>query len=259
MDVGCWWYGGNTRKGGGSLAKQKATPEENRCVPPPPPTTSIHLFDHLKGEGNDWSIECIREKLICSIISTLPPPAHLFYLTVYPLYCDPDNEGHHINVVKFIDFHHHRQNNSLDLRGRSRLWRIIAGRLGSPGIVWSPEFSVGHPVPHLRPRVAPGQGMAQGVRSCSLWHDLDLCAQIWVCLMQHFRTHLGSQSLLNAQYINLPLELWTTTFLLVSRNRSFWGLSLASTEARKFMYLREENISTKQFRLWITAMQPTRW
>lgn len=40
--------------------------------------------------------------------------------------------------------------------------------------------------------------------------------------------------------VSVPLVLWTTTFLLVSRNLSFWGLSLASTEARKFMYLQKE-------------------
>ena len=35
----------------------------------------------------------------------------------------------------------------------------------------------------------------------------------------------------------IPFELWTTTFLLQSLALSFWGLSVARTEARKFMYL----------------------
>ena len=84
------------RGGGGSLAKQKLTPEENRCVPPPPPTTSIHLFDHLKGEGNDWGPLSVTEKLICSIISAQPPqPPLLSHSLSSVLYCVLDNEGHH--------------------------------------------------------------------------------------------------------------------------------------------------------------------
>ena len=40
-----------------------------------------------------------------------------------------------------------------------------------------------------------------------------------------------------ARTLWIPLELCTTTFLLQSLALSFWGLSVARTEARKFMYL----------------------
>ena len=146
---------GNTRRGGGSLAKQKLTPEENRCVPPPPPTTSIHLFDHLKGEGNDWSIECNREINLFHYLNTATTSSTaISQFSVSSVLCAGQWKTS-LNVVKFIDF------DSL----RSRLWRIITGRLGSPRVVRGPELGVGHPVPHLRPRVAPGEGVAQSVRA----------------------------------------------------------------------------------------------
>ena len=156
---------GNTRRGGGSLAKQKLTPEENRCVPPLPPTTSIHLFDHLKGEGNDWSIECNREINLFHYLNRTTTTSSVISQCILCIVSWTMKAI--INVVKFIDFH--RQNispsRSLVARGRSRLGRIIASRLGSPGVVRGPELGVGHAVPHLGPAVGPGQGVAQGVRA----------------------------------------------------------------------------------------------
>ena len=157
---------GNTRRGGGgSLAKQKLTPEENRCVPPPPPTTSIHLFDHLKGEGNDWSIECSREINLFHYLNTATTTFSLISQSI--LCIVPGTMKAIINVVKFIDFHRQNisPNISLVARGRSRLGRIIAGRLGRPRVVRGPELGVGHAVPHLGAVVGPGQRVAQSVRA----------------------------------------------------------------------------------------------
>ena len=43
---------------------------------------------------------------------------------------------------------------------------IVAISPGCPGVVWCPQFSACHSVPHLRPQVGPGQRVAQGVGTC---------------------------------------------------------------------------------------------
>ena len=60
--------------------------------------------------------------------------------------------------VKFIYSHRSRV-------GRSRLGGVVPGRLRRPRVVRGPELGVGHAVPHLGPGAAPGQGVAESVRT----------------------------------------------------------------------------------------------
>ena len=158
-----------------------------------------------------WSV---REKLICPLSPHKQSPvfssSHLPQLSIV-LFCSSitGNESQRSEVT-FIYSHRF----DMVQVGRSRLWRVVAGCLGCPGVVWGPELGVGHAIPDLRPGVAPGERVAQCVRS---WEFTIVRNVLIKCLMC------------------LPLVLWTTIFLLVSRSLSFWGLSLARTEARKFM------------------------
>ena len=170
------------------------------------PSLSRHLNTFVwpfKGRGMTGALS-VTEELIPSIISTYSP--HLTEYLLPPIVLRSREMNSSLSQVKFIYSHRSQFE-------RSRLWRVVAGRLGRPGIVRGPELGVGHAVPHLGPRAAPGQGVAESVRTWGV------------------RWWAGTGTLARPS----PLVLWTTTFLLVSRNLSFWGLSLASTEARKLM------------------------
>ena len=100
--------------------------------------------------------------------------------------------------------------------------RIVTIGPGRPGVVWRPELAAGQAVPHLAPLLAPGQRVAESVRTCT------------DCILTPV-----SQTDLS------PLELCTTILFPPPRPLPSGGLSVARREARKLMYL-QLNPQSKQ-------------